>query len=717
MKDKIQKFFASGGPLGLSLKGYEQRDEQVKMALDVTTAFENNTIALIEAGTGTGKSFAYLIPAILWAAKTGERVVVSTNTIALQQQLIDKDIPAVLNMLRVDVKVVLAMGMNNYLCLRKQNQDASLAEFQGKRLEELHAIYNWSKNTKTGARSELAFQPSKELWEKMGAEAESCSTQCSFYERCFFFRARRHVDDAKVIICNHHLLCAALAAKAKKADYTSSIVLPAFERLIIDEAHHIEEVASAHFTDKISRLELMKLLGRLGGVEKEEAKGPLAILANRVGYYLPKVSQQAKYLEPLALKLRQDLQGLKAVCHHQVLEFFSHVETFLSILPQTKQDEEKKWRIRERERNHEYWKEALTAAAHNLIASLKDLSLHMHLIEQNAAQVQIPAFQEETKSVRLDIIAIGTKAEEIAKRLHFFFQENVASTQVYWIEMTYRETCLFVAELEMAELLDMCLFSKMKTSVLCSATLTTQGSFKYVKSRVGIAKKPSIEAIYDSPFNFQRQSLLAIPTDMPAPDEPHFSEAVHTACAQCIRASRGGAFVLFTSYAALQACYNAICQDLLQQGLILFKQGEDHRHVLIKRFKESEGKGVLFGTDSFWEGVDVVGDALRCVIVVKLPFPVPTEPLAEARSELIRERGGNPFMEYSTPKAIVKFKQAFGRLIRHRDDRGCVVCLDIRLIKKGYGRLFLDSLPKCDRVFLPLGEMTKKMREFYSTTK
>jgi ATP-dependent DNA helicase DinG len=728
---KVKNVFSPTGPLSLLLKGYETRECQQEMSLKVLSAFEENATALIEAGTGTGKSFAYLIPAILWAENNNERIVISTNTIALQEQLVEKDIPFVLKVLQSEQHVCLAKGMGNYVCLRKLDdriKETSL--FQEQDTQELLQIEKWSRTTRVGSKAELSFFPSYKVWEQVAVEADACNnTQCSFYNSCFLFKARRELYDAKVIICNHHLLFADLAVRAETGNYTGTAILPAYQRLILDEAHHAEDVATEYFAERVSRLEFLKIFSQLSHDKPEEAKtSKLTILKKKL-----LDSNQKERAASLITKLDIDFAASKREVLSFTQDLFDSFSTFFSLLPSARREEdsnptaqEKKLRIRKEHFGHPFWMQEITPKAEKLKLSVDRTCLTLRNIEQELELIKDGDFQESSKSIRLDITANTSRLQLLALRLANFINPAGIEQRVRWIEIMHFqgqiEVRLNQAEQDVSKLLRENLFDKLSSTVLCSATLSTQKKFEYMKQRLGlkvageIATKSPIEAIYESPFDFGKQAIFGVPVDMPTPDDPKFFQAAKKAILELVEASNGNAFVLFTSYTMMKNIYEFLYPDLKARGYHTVKQGDDHKQALLKSFKEKD-RSVLFGVDSFWEGVDVVGDALRLVIIVKLPFQVPTEPIAEVRAEAIASRGGNPFVEYTIPKAVVKFKQAFGRLIRHRDDRGCVICLDVRLVNKSYGKLFFDSLPGCTKAFEPLSKLADRMKHFYRTSR
>ena len=728
---KVEQLFSDDGPLSLHLKAFEMRAGQQEMSGDILQAFQENQVALIEAGTGIGKSFAYLIPAIIWAQETGERVVISTNTIALQEQLIEKDIPLALKVLNLHMKVVLAKGMRNYVCLRKLHEEtSSITLLQDRTSDELQNIHEWSKTTKIGSRSELSFFPHRGTWDKVGVDPDACNnSQCPSFKECFFFGARKETYDAKIVICNHHLLFADLAARKESENYSGHSVLPPFQRLIIDEAHHIEDVATEYFAERVSRLELLKILAQLGS-DSEKSAGKLVMLKKRL-YELPESGSSKSSNEKPSLlnRVEFDLAAARREAFSQAQDFFDSVTSFVSLFPLSKNEEEvsaeQKMRLKDVHFAHPFWKERITAQKDKLAKTLEDLGIGLQNLEKDIQSVKNERFQEATKSVRVDINAIALKLSTYSARLHGFLNATASDQKdpkIRWLEIVQlannMEVRLITSEFDISKCLRENLFEKLSTTVLCSATLATQKRFNYMKKRLGIDimaqndSKKIAEKIYDSPFPYQTNALFGVPLDFPLPDQPNYLKSLGPAIIKLVQASRGNAFVLFTSYNMLKACYEAVYDQLHQEGYHLLKHGDDHRRELIRRFKEKP-RSVLFGTDSFWEGVDVVGDALRSVIITKLPFQVPTEPLIEARVEAITAQGGYPFMEYIVPKAVVKFKQAFGRLIRHKEDRGCVVCLDARIIKKNYGKQFIQSLPDCYQVFEPLDVLAQKMRAFY----
>lgn len=729
---KILSLIQTDGLLSRTLKGFEPRLQQQHMMANVIDAYNQNHIAIIEAGTGTGKSLAYLIPALIWAARCREPSVISTKTIALQEQLVHKDIPHLLKTLNLNLKVVLVKGMNNYLCLRKLNDAQNERTlFPGEEDAEIEKIEGWCRTNSEGSRSDLPFVPSSSTWDRVGAESEACSHQrCPHFQQCYFFKARRQSHDAHLLIVNHHLLFTDLMRRANDKNYDEVCILPPYKRLILDEAHHIEDIATEHFSARLNRLELIRILSRLSAEKQGQAQGKLLILKEKIHAIYSKTPPSD--ILRIIHKLTFDLPALRHVLHdgiHQAFDIFAQfIENVRQPFPNQSQEDilstEQKLRIREQHQLHPKWKENVIPHAQKLIESLREYLVLLTHLETDLKLIKNERVQEQTKGIRLDIQALAFRLDTATSLLEQFFFNKISTSKVRWIENQPMKTLMNVhlvnADLDVSKVLVDFLFSKFPTIVLCSATLATNQNFAFIRQRLGLnhallSEKPITENLYDSPFDYHTQALLAVPTDMPPPAHADFNAVAYENVWKAVEASHGNAFVLFTSYTMLKSCYEALAKRLETHRYPLFKQGDDHRQTLLNKFKNTP-RAVLFGTDSFWEGVDVVGDALRCVIIVKLPFKVPSEPIIQARTEAILERGGDPFLEYAVPDAIVKFKQGFGRLIRHKKDRGCIICLDNRLVMKGYGKLFLDSLPACGKIFMNGPCLWPKIAEFYRQT-
>lgn len=724
--DAVAALLRPDGPFSSCLKGFEPREQQLGLMADIVTAFNQRKIALMEAGTGTGKSLAYLIPAILWSLRFQEKCVVSTNTINLQEQLLHKDIPLILQALNLELKVVLVKGMNNYVCQRKladAKQELLLIPLE--EAKELEKIEAWSQATRDGSRSSLPIVPSHATWERVGAESDTCTKKdCPYFKECFFFKARRQMNDAQILIVNHHLLCSDLSSRTNDASGEAAL-LPAYSRVIVDEAHNLEDVATDFFAHRFSQLEMLRNLSRLFTEKQGRPAGKLALLKRMLEDHFR--HHRNSKADGLLLRLNTDLQLLRRDVWVQLAKTCESWIDFAQKL-QTQREEqapgEIKLRLQALHQTHPLWESEIAVETQKLIVEVEKYVQTITAIQGDVLVLKNENLSETIKNILVEIGAYGSRLMEACQVLRRFIEPQVPPDRVRWIEVQMARgmpyLTLIDAELDISQQMVDRLFTPFSTVVLCSATMTTNKQFDFIRKRLGLVpellgERPLIQQLYESPFNYNQQALLAVPTDLPAPHQPQFLQAAADSIWASVQASQGNAFVLFTSYGMLKSCYDLLALRLEKQGYHPMKQGDLSRQALIEQFKSLD-RSILFGTDSFWEGVDVVGEALRCVIIVKLPFRVPSEPIFQARSQAIEAKGGDPFMEYALPGAVVKFKQGFGRLIRNKRDRGCVVCLDNRILTKGYGRLFLNSLPSCQTLFAPSQELHKEMADFYRRT-
>lgn len=742
-REAVFPFVAPGGALSRAIKGFELRAQQQQMIDNVLTAYNSEAIALIEAGTGTGKSLAYLLPALLWAIRFNERTVIATHTIALQEQLLFKDIPSLLRALNLDLKAVLVKGMGNYLCWRKH--DDALDELllaPAEEQQELRQLEEWRRAPHDGSRSSLPFPVRFSTWERVAAEADSCtSTQCPYYSQCPFFIARKCAADASIIITNHSLLFADLAMRAggtgsAAADADSGAaatnkqqpgILPSYNRIIIDEAHNLEEVATEHLAAKTSSLDLFKLLARCG----TEKQGRLHALYSKV--FAGKSAALGGKEGALAVTFITSLGGECRQLAKQVEDTFDAFTSFVDKLAVKAIGAqagaplgalESKLRLLPHHVAAEAWKEQVLPQATAFCDGVERYAQSVDAWVCDAQQLCQGEALDQIQGLCCDVTALINRLRSSSTILRAFSSAEWQDNSVRWIEQKLLargpNVAVVNATLDLSALLAKLLFNRHATVVLCSATLTTNNHFSFVRRRLGlierlIGERRVLENIYGSPFNFQRQALVLIPNDMPDPNHEGFLEAACERIFAAIAASRGNAFVLFTSYAMLLGSFELLATRLEAAGYKLFKQGDLQRRTLLEQFSKTD-RSVLFGTNSFWEGVDVIGDALRCVIIVKLPFKVPSEPIVQARAEAIKKAGGDPFQEYSLPSAIIKFIQGVGRLVRHRLDRGCVLCLDSRLINKNYGKQFLSSLPPHTLFIGSTHQLAAEMETFYRKT-
>ena len=714
--DEIGRVFASDGMMA-HLKGFEQREEQLRMACAVSEAFNNDRVVLVEAGTGTGKSLAYLIPSILWAVRNNERVVISTNTINLQEQLIRKDLPFLARNSAVEFKAALVKGRSNYACLRKlEHAEAEPSLFPDESSAELTNIIEWSKSCKDGCRSDLAFTPHGGTWEEVCCEADQCSrSRCKHFNRCFFYRARRESSAARVLVVNHALLLSDIVLR-KETGYDATAILPPFTRLIFDEGHHLEDVATSHLSLTITRSGIIKQLQRLVP-HKAGRAGLLTIISGLITRLLPE-SHEGLYTELSGLldshlvPKAHDLTGVT----EQTMDWLA-----ISVEQQGRGEagREQKLRIVAEVEQSSFWLEC-RQRLHSLADAINDYTSSLRTLIRRCKDLP-EKLQEKLADQLLDTSGIEGRLQSMADTLLFFTTE--AEGYCRWIE-TRRgsrgvQARVSAAPLDISAQLKETVLDKLKTIIVTSATLTVGGEFGYLKRRTGFALLPKerlSELKLASPFDYAHQVFVGVPEDMPEPTAHGFREALEHHILKAVTISRGGAFILFTSYDLLNRVHQALSPALSRLGLTALKQGETGRHALLSQFR-TEGNAVLFGTDSFWEGVDVKGEALRLVIIARLPFQVPTEPVQQARAEKIKADGGDPFRDFSVPQAVIKFRQGFGRLIRSRDDRGAVLILDRRVLNKSYGRIFLRSLPDTEIVRGDSEDVFARMETFFGVKK
>ncbi|MBI3236500.1 MAG: ATP-dependent DNA helicase DinG [Chlamydiales bacterium] len=634
--------------------------------------------------------------------------VISTHTISLQQQLLSKDIPFLIRMLGVDIKAVLVKGMSNYLCLRKlEEAREELLLLPTQESIQIEKIQSWSESTQEGFRSGIPFSLFPQTWDKVSCKADDCThNRCPFYKKCFFFKARKEAEEAQILIVNHHLLMADTHARIRQEGVLEKSVLPRFSRLIIDEAHHLEQVALDTFANTICRAGTLALLGSL---------------FSEPGFAIPSKIPFALEKPTFKHALDVEIPALKRDALSFAEKAFGAIFYFLEkgIWDVKKGAKEQKLRITDPICALPSWKEEVESPCSSLLEILNRLSQALSSIDKELDAFKETKSEEDAADYQLEVRSFLHKLEEKIQDLHLFLSDEKKEKRVKWIEISSLNITLVSASLDVADLLQEHLFSKVSTTVLCSATLTTAGHFSYIKQRLGIdrrKKEEVLEHLFESPFDYASRVLLAIPTDLPDPSDSQFSLKILEPLSQIILASKGDAFLLFTSYEMLQQVFAALSQDKRLSAYLLLKQGDLSRHLLLEKFKKTKGS-VLFATNSFWEGVDVPGDALRCVVIVKLPFVVPSEPLYQACSEALQKMGKNPFYEYAIPQAITRFKQGFGRLMRHKKDGGAIICLDHRLTTKNYGKRFLESLPACKRSSGPFAEVLEEISRHYASLK
>ncbi|HEY9594879.1 MAG TPA: helicase C-terminal domain-containing protein, partial [Spirochaetia bacterium] len=691
-----------GGALSAIYPAFEERESQVGMLRQVCRAFNGDEICAVEAGTGVGKSLAYLLPAVAWAIQNDERVVVSTNTINLQQQLMEKDIPLVKKVLGKDPKVVLVKGRGNYLCLHRLNEALDEMTLFDEQDADLLAIKEWSRTTETGSRTDLSFYPKEETWSKVCSEADTClGLRCSHREGCFILKARREASAAKILVANHHLLFADLALRMAGSGFDDPAVLPPFRRVVFDEAHNVEKAATSFFSQSFSRFMLQRSLGRIWRKRKDRVTGHLPIILKALG-----PGEEGQKIPGLI----QEVQDRAAELDDAVIGLLGDEGSLLldaTTLPR--------------------FREAATGALGNLSFSIRELTNAFEDIFERLEEKTSPRGSDtKEESAIWDCRVQLSRLSGAADICDRFRNEEAGGNDIFWLESLWsnrgrgesrdRAARLVITPLSIGPLMREAVYEPIKTAVFTSATLTVAGSFSFWAGRVGLGEDLGREPVFGtfpSPFNYREQVLLGVPTDAPAPDSPDHREFLSRFIAQTLVASRGAGLVLFTSYSLLRDVHDAVRPELARAGIKALRQGDDERGRLLDAFR-AERSTVLFATDSFWEGVDAPGETLQVVILCRLPFRVPTEPVLKARMTAIEMNGGNPFMELSLPDAVVRMRQGFGRLMRRHDDTGVVLILDPRVVTKRYGSIFLESLPQTQRCIGRSAEVLRAVVSFFS---
>jgi ATP-dependent DNA helicase DinG len=716
------------GAIAARMRRYEDRPSQRAMAAEIARLYNDGGVGLLEAGTGVGKSMGYLVPALRWAAANGERTIVSTNTINLQEQLVGKDLPFLAESL-TDQKVRFALlkGWRNYLCLSR----LELARAGGSALledgmsAELATIEAWAQRTGDGSVADLPTPPRGEVWDEVSAEPDLCQRmKCPHFDRCFLFKARREAAQADVIVVNHHLLLSDVAVRRAQQNWEDAAVLPAYKRLVVDEGHHLEDAAAAHLGTSVTRRALQRLFSRLD----RKGKGLLGAL-------VAKLAEKTDLLSTASLELVQArLVPSAHASRDKASLVFDLLETWLQ------QQGQPVVRLTDAFAQDPVWDAGLRAA-------LDDLLGEIELLHEGLRQVRE---RMETDERRLEALApLLSELRAVARRLQgagdglarALKPPADADPSVRWVELRGKEKNVVVTSvpLDLAPILREDLFKRVKTAVITSATLATRparqaarwgaprfaiaenGSsspeaFSFLVSRLGLTA-PEFEprtAVLPSPFDYARQSLLVVPSDAPAPNVDAAAHLLHVTrhLIDLAAAADGGLFALFTSHKDVRQMAAELRARGADRRWPLLVHGDDTRDALLRRFRES-GRAVLLGTASFWEGVDVPGDALRGLVIGKLPFRVPTEPVTAAQCEAIEARGGDSFREFMLPHASLRLKQGFGRLVRTASDRGVVVISDPRIVTKGYGRDLLEALPPARRVAMPWTRALPEVQAFY----
>ena len=630
LKRAVEAAFSDDGPLARAVDQFEPRAGQRAMAEAVADTIEHGGVLLAEAGTGTGKTLAYLVPAIL----SRQRVLISTGTKNLQEQIYFKDLPALRGALGVPFRATYMKGRANYLCLHRLDQ---LRAHPAAPMDFVSTIDEWRRSTETGDRAELAgLEEDSSLWHDVSAQAETClGNDCPQYRECYVTKMRQRAAESDLVIVNHHLLCA--DASVRQSSYGE--VIPDCNHAIIDEAHHLEDVATQYFGMAVSNYRISDLV---------------------------RDSERA-----LNLGLIEDFDS---DLRHAISRLDDHSLTFFSALQMARHA---RGGFEERLRIGPGWFGDVLDDGLGLIAALNGL---------DEAMRKRAGTGEAGAQVNEDADTLARRAAEARDHLTFLL-EAANPSYVYFLETRNRGVFLRAAPIDVSRIINEMLFNRMRATIMTSATLTVEGSFDYVKGRLGVHEASAMRV--QSEFDFTEQAILYLPKQMPPPKSPQYGDAVAREVRDLLLRTEGRAFVLFTSYAMLRSVRDRVEADLPYPIIV---QGTAPRSTLLAQFR-STPNAVLFATSSFWQGVDVVGEQLSCVIIDKLPFASPGDPITAARIEAINAEGGDAFQEYQVPLAILAMLQGLGRLIRHRTDRGVLAVLDPRLRTMGYGRRFLDSFP------------------------
>ena len=682
-KIDIKPYFEKNGLLSQCFKEFEYRDEQLHMAEHIEKGLNDEKKVVVEAGTGTGKTLAYLIPSIQWAVENGKKVIISTNTINLQEQLLNKDIPIVKKIMQKDFKYLLVKGRGNFLCNRKHAnllsmKPADLEEFSQDQKKQFEALINWGKETRTGDKSELYFEVDYTVWEYFQSETDICAgSRCPYKSECFFLKSREEKKKADILIANHHIFFSDLAIRKEIGFNTDYSILPEYGLVVFDEAHNIQKVARDYFSYEVSKYGFTKAMNQIHNISNNKKhKGQLEILLQ----YLKKRNYEDKEVVEKLLEndVRINHNNLfKAGRDYfdRLIEIFSKGQVG-SISFRIKKDE------------------IMASSFYSMLNDVKEnFMLEFNTYLRTARKIITSLKDTE------DNDGIINDFSKYIERLETFFENfkfinNLDDEEfIYWVEVNNKKSNskLVATPLNIDGELSENLYSNLKQLIFTSATIAVENNFDYFKKSIGLEEE-TYDKIIASPFDYDRQMKVYIPSGLPDPNDRNFLDEIEPLLKKMILKTKGRTFVLFTSYKSLNYMYYMLREELEENGINFFIQGMYPRTKLVEMFKNSDSP-VLFGTDSFWEGVDVKGEKLVSVIIVKLPFKVPSDPITEAIIETYELQGKNPFIEYQIPESVIKFKQGIGRLIRSKEDRGIITILDNRIVTKRYGKYFLDSIP------------------------
>ena len=708
IKIDIDEYFGENGVIHKNFGKFEVRREQYEMAKLIENSMNENKKLIVEAGTGTGKTIAYLLPTLLYAIENNLKVIVSTNTINLQEQLVNKDIPLLKKIINEDFNYQIVKGRGNYLCKRKlYNIDVTEKETdtEEERTEKniIRNLIDWDKNvTRTGDRNELKYEISNSIWEKVNSEVDMCKgVKCPHYSKCHFFKARKNVADATLLIVNHHMFFADLAIRNQTGFYTNYSILPNYDIVVFDEAHNIEDTARNYFTFETSKISFGRLMGNIYNRRVVNSSNGGAIV--RLMTYLNESLSSEEYEK--VDELKEDAIAELNIFYDKGIDIF---DKLIYLFSENNNNREIKIKIdKQKMQSNKAFREVMEINS-QFKESYGNLVIRINKFLNTVSNYNL----EDKEGFLFEFSRYYERLKQYYKKFEFIM-EGKEEGYVYWANVTTirPNVKLYATPFDISDELNDNLFTKMDRMVFTSATLAVDNKFDYYKKSIGLMKenrRKIDERIVKSPFDYEKQMKVYIPEDALDPTNIEFLRDLEEFIEGVIKNTKGHCFLLFTSYSALNFLYNQLKSRFSEKEYTLIKQNDFPRHEMIEIFKNSKNP-ILFGTDSFWEGVDVQGEQLQSVIITKLPFKVPNDPVTEAIIENIRKNGQNPFNDYQVPQAVIKFKQGVGRLIRSKTDSGNIIILDNRIIKKMYGKKFLSALPR-NKVVESKSEILKKMK-------
>ena len=686
--DRLAAYLQEGGPLAESMPAFEHRPQQVHMLREVAHALNEGRHLLVEAGTGTGKSLAYLLPAAFFAHQNEERVVIATHTINLQDQLFHKDLPILQKVLPFDLYATLLKGRSNYLCVRRLQEFIARPDLDEPAITFAAKLIVWLSQTHTGDVSELGLTQQEQAlyWPEVASDVNTCTRDRCHEAGDFYFYARDRAERAHLVIVNHALLLADIGVENR--------AIPGYNHLIVDEAHHFEDAVTQQLGYSVSRTRLQGMLNAIHNPRAPRAHSLMTSLQKHISPLelgMERMAEISGYMNTLADLIRR--------VEPPLTRFWQDVERFVQEHGEKSSGPyAQRLRITYGQRNQPAWSQV--EISWDKCQPLFDEMIK--LLERMAGRLELFATQlglEHVNEIAVDVRGTANRLSETVQQITRVITQPL-DEYIYWIEQdaTSQRLSLRAAPLHIGDLVAHHLWNKKRSVVMTSATLRTGSSFDYLRDRLSAWEAEELSL--GSPYDYASSTLLYLPTDIPEPNRRGYQEAVERVLVELAIATGGRMLVLFTSYSQLRRTSEAIGEQLRQAGITLYEQGMGGRTQLLENFKHTE-RAVLLGTRSFWEGVDVPGDALSVLVITRLPFAVPSDPVVQARAETYE----NPFHEYQVPQAILRFRQGFGRLIRSQTDRGVVVILDRRVQSKMYGRQFLEALPPCTVQRAPLAQL------------